>query len=278
MGIGISNSGVTRITLKDWKGNVAGTISYTKKTTAKKRKRVQYNFKEISTQLMRAKTSGNASQVATKARGKIALLRQKLRSGEYDDKELESAILHAQQMERVAKKRMKHLKEEEQVVRGEKEQAGESGEEKILEEEAYKNLVAGSGISSDEAAASEERKIEMQENLQKMLQEMQELLQKTAGQGMDDTGNPLQEELLETAPEDMSTEDFEQWKKKHRAEELRDIMEADLKYLKAVFDKLAKEKQQAASGVFLELCGMDVPVEELPMPMPAEGGAVDVQA
>lgn len=106
----------------------------------------------------------------------------------------------------------------------------------------------------------------------------------------------LSEELAVAAADNLDPADLELMKKKHRAKEMREIMEADMKYLKELFDQLAKEKQEIASGgaggmgnggsagtpvdsgVALELGGADVPVQ-----MPAadvaaasEGGAIDV--
>ena len=92
----------------------------------------------------------------------------------------------------------------------------------------------------------------------------------------------------------MDPADLELMKKKHRAKEMREIMEADMKYLKAVFDKLAKEKQENASGragsmgdnsssymndsgVALELGGADVSVQMTPADAVAlvEGRTID---
>ena len=80
-------------------------------------------------------------------------------------------------------------------------------------------------------------------------------------------------------------------KKKHRSEELREIMEADMKYLKALFDKLEREKQEGASGlrsnsdyntnssgVSLELGGVDIPVEASEGLVLPDGGTVDIMA
>ncbi len=280
--MGIGSLGIGGLALKNWYGSISGTMSYTKKssgkTSPKKLKKLQYNFKEISSQLLRAKTSGNAKQVAAKARRKIGLLRQKLRIGEYDDKEVEDAILHALRMERVAKKRMKHLREEERVERGHREQEMDP-EEKLAEgEEAYEELQEQNGPQFEDDYMDEESWAQLQINLQAMWQRMEELMQENMDQWMEEA-NPLQEELLELEPEKMSTEDFEQWKKKHRSEELRDIMEADLKYLKSVFNRLQREKEQLTSvGVSLELGGVEIPVEAAPMPPLAEGGSVDAQA
>lgn len=96
----------------------------------KKMKKLQYNFKLISSQIMRAKTSSRASQAVSSAKRMVAQLRRKRRSGEYDDEELEAAIAHAQAMERVAKKHVKYLQQEELAER-----SGQIREEIIPEEE-----------------------------------------------------------------------------------------------------------------------------------------------
>ena len=83
MSIGRSN--VRRITLKNADGSVAGTVSISA-PEKKKKKRLQYNFKEISSQILRAKTCGSAKQIAVRARVKAATLRMQRKVGEYDDK------------------------------------------------------------------------------------------------------------------------------------------------------------------------------------------------
>ncbi|MDE5951179.1 MAG: hypothetical protein K2H12_06350, partial [Acetatifactor sp.] len=82
------NKVTTRTILRQADGTYAGSISVTK-SVPKKPKRLNYNFKEISAMILQTKTSGSARQVAARARGKVALLRQRLKCGEYDDKELE---------------------------------------------------------------------------------------------------------------------------------------------------------------------------------------------
>lgn len=118
--------------------------------------------------------------------------------------------------------------------------------------------------------------------LQDLLEQCRELMQE-AMEELEDLSSmsELSEELmLARADGEMDPEDLEQLKKKHRAEELREIMEADMRYLKAMFDRLAREKQQQSSGVetggggsgtggygsdgggvSLQLGGVDVPVD-----------------
>ena len=110
----------TRIQLRDHEGNDRGSISITKteKSGSGKKKRFPYNHKEISAQLMRTKTPGEASRVAARARRRVAQLMRSKKNSEYDEAEIEAALLHAEQMERVARKRRRNLEVEEQAERG----------------------------------------------------------------------------------------------------------------------------------------------------------------
>lgn len=273
--IGFNRSTVRRIELKNADGSVAGSISIT--TPAKKKKlRLQYNFKEISTKILRTKTSGNARQVMTNARQRVAQLRRLSKSDNYDENELNSAILHAEAMARVAKKRMKHLQEEERL--------GKHGGpcEAEIEEKTEEKI--------EEQRNSERRTEQISREMEKLMQEYQELMQE-AMEELEEASSmdEFAEELMHlSVDEDMDPEDLEQLKKKHRASEMRDIVEADMKYLKAMFDRLQKEKQSAGSsftgtfsgsdsGVSLQLGGTDIPVQA-PAPDAAaivEGGAID---
>lgn len=280
------NQTVRRIELKNADGTVAGTISIS--SPAKKKKfRLQYNFKEISARILRTKTSGSARQVVTNARQKVAQLRRMSKSENYDEAELESAIRHAEAMARVAKKRMKHLQEEERA-------GGHGGlcEAELEERNEEKAAERTSQAQNEKQAEQADREME------RMMQEYQELMQE-AMEELEDIASmeEFSEELAQLAvDEDMDPEDLELLKKKHRASELRDIVEADMKYLKAMFDRLQREKQSvgssfgsstgssgsstgssAGNGVSLQLGGVDVPVQA-PAPDAAavvEGGAID---
>ncbi len=269
-----------------------GTISVTK-PARKKTRRLNYNFKEISAMILRTKTSGSARQVAARARGKVALLKQRLKCGEYDDKELESAIIHAEKMERVARKRMRHLQEEEMAKRGgpcfgelEEEckepvpQQEEESEEPELDSRQQEAVLR---------ERQQELQREMQREMQRMMQEMMEEAQREMAElsDMEELSDALGEKSSNLDPVDLNN-----LKRKHRLEEQREIMEADMAYLKALFNKLAQEKQQASgstgsessgnergggdeSGVSLELGGMEMPVDPAQAPAMPEGGSID---
>ncbi len=264
-GYGSSAAGRTRIELRDINGTVVGTISFQKsnrKTVGRKR-RVPYNFKKISARILKAKTSGSASRVVTMARNEIAMLRRKLRSSEYNDKELEIAILHAERMERVAKKRLKNLRQEERAQKGQ-----EAEEAEILEEDRENSGGIMEDVLSDGMEMSKEE-------LEEMICEMEELMRES----MEESSGlkELTQDLMGASGE-MAAEDLELLKKKHRAQELREITDADMKYLKAMFQLLKKEKESGGniSPVSLELGGTDISIAVLETPVMAEGGSVDV--
>lgn len=268
-------SGTQNKRVIQWKrpdGSVAASISISKPNQAKTKKRLHYNFKAVSAQILLSKNSNSASKAVTKARGTIAILLRKMKTGEYDDKEVELAIVHAKKMERIAKKRMKHLKQEEDIQQkgttSEMEEAFEEEMEKAEEEQAL-------GFSEEELEQMlEEYERQLQESMDEMMQETMEELSEEIGL----------EELTEEfagAMDSMDAEDLESLKKKHRSEEMREIMDADMKYLRAIFNKLEKEKQSLSngsgnfSGVSLELSGFEMPVETAQMPVMAEGGSID---
>ena len=220
----------------------------------KKMKKLQYNFKLISSQIMRAKTSSRASQAVSSAKRMVAQLRRKRRSGEYDDEELEAAIAHAQAMERVAKKHVKYLQQEELAER-----SGQIREE-IIPEEEQKPAEADpskdlSGMTDEFSEEMDQIRQELAESLaeipEEFSEEMAQLMQEYAdmmSESMEDLGGDLLESLsgFDT---DMSPEDLKALKQKHRAKEMQEIAKADAKYLKAIFEKYAADRQQAASGV-----------------------------
>lgn len=280
-----------KIVFRNLDGTPVGTMTFRKTVSqARKKKKLQYNFKELSGRIMRVRTSGNAGQVLILARSKAALLRQKLNCGEYDDKELESAILHADAMVRVARRRMKHLRAEEEAERGIKSRA-----EDVREEQSGSAArTAQENAASEEEARllSERRKLETEAN-REAAEELAGQLRASMERAMEKTMSGAMEETLQdlaVGAAEMEPEDLELLKKKHRAEEQREIMLADMQYLKALFDRLAKEKQSGGSGlsgtggetapdvgaVSLQLGGMDVPVETAAPADAAVGGSVDI--
>ena len=251
------------IKLRDHDGNDRGTISYTQKTSpgSLKKKRIPYNHKEISAQLMRTKTPGEASRVAGRARRRIAQLLRSKKNSEYDEAEIEAALLHAEQMERVAMKRKKNLEIEERAERG----IEQTKAEEMMDGEEEVGTVTGTAGAegSEEAKPEEEFPNGMsEEELEKAMRELEQALEETEAieESADDFAESM-DEMSEALSGDMEPADLEEMKKKHRADEQRDIVRADMKYLKALFDRLAREKAQAKAAAALSNLSSSMPTE-----------------
>lgn len=221
---------------------------------------------------MLSKTSNSARKAVTKARGTVAMLLRKVSLGEYDDLDLEHAIIHARKMERIAKKREKHLKQEEQI-----EQKGktEETEDLIMEE-------------LEERSAEVEELELTEEELQRLMEEYEQLMKES----MEDLAEEMAEDFIDELSKEytgavyaMEPQELEELKQKHRSDEMRAIADADMKYLRAMFNKLEKEKQAVSSGannfsnapagVSLEISGLDIPVEMPPVPEIVQGTNID---
>ena len=272
MMIGRTNDNRTIIRIKKPDGTAVASVSFSK-SNPKKTKKLNYNFKTVSAQILLSKTSGSARKAVTKAQGTVAMLLRKVSIGEYDDLELEHAIIHARKMARIAKRREKHLKQEEQI-----EQKGKTDENEALLKEGL-----------EERAEEDEELRLTEEELQRLMEEYQEL--------MEESMEELAEEMIEAFSDELSEEvsgavyamepqELEELKKKHRSDEMRAIADADMKYLKAIFMKLEKEKQalssasgnyaNASAGVSLEIGGLDMPVEMPPVPEIVQGTNIDM--
>ena len=264
--------------LYDMNGNHVGTISIARprktSSSGRKKKSALYSFKQVSSQVLQAKTSTKAMQVSNSIRAKIGLLKKQLKNGDVDEEELLRAILHAEMVMRACDKKKKNLKMEETAERnleGEEEipvepeepiEDVESEEEiKELEQEEFEALMEKLEMSADEMMEMAEETVELDEELDEMAQAL--------------SGT-------------MTPEDLEQLKVKHRSDEARDILKADLKYLKALFDRLQSEKENAGkanfsgsydSGVSLSLGGgMDMPVMTTQeVQQPDIGGSMDIE-
>lgn len=80
-------------------------------------KKLAYNFREISNQLLRASKASSASQVLCRAKGKVGALKRCLATGNYDINEVRAAIIHAQKMVDCAKLKVHNMQEEEEAGR-----------------------------------------------------------------------------------------------------------------------------------------------------------------
>ena len=81
------------------------------------KKSLNYNAKQISSQLIRATKSRTAAAVLTKAKSTVNNLQHCLGTGEYDDSEVQIALAHAKRMVKCAQSKVSNLKQEENLQR-----------------------------------------------------------------------------------------------------------------------------------------------------------------
>ncbi len=261
---------------------VTSTLSYSEslrnqrqqtKNTTLALKKLKYQFKSISSKILRSKTSQAAKQAAGQARREIMRLKRQKQNSDSDSEEIDAAIAHAQAMERVAKKKAKHLEEEEMV----KTAGGICQGDRICEEEtkdvsdaeaenAQKEEEMSAEDSADEVsgdfsayeyagdsydisdyvdlsmnafyAQAGDFMSEMSDFTSEMMQEMsdglRDLMEEMGLDGLSDT--------VVSVNREMDPADLKMMKIKHRNKEMKDIVKADAEYLKAVFDHLEKMK------------------------------------
>ena len=181
MRVGTHNSNIKRYTFRKANGTVVASMSVSK-SSSKKKKRLQYNFKQLSKQILQTKTSVNAKQVVTRARAQVVSLRRKLNSDDYDYSEVRHALIHAEKIARIAKKRMKHLQEEENIAK----KGGICEGDQVDNSEDFDELLEG----EDAQEISEEKMQEIMEYLEEQLRELEEAI--ADGTGLDE----LAEELM----------------------------------------------------------------------------------
>ena len=245
------------------------------KNTTLALKKLKYQFKNISSKILRSKTSQAAKQAAGQARREVLRLkRQKQNSdSDSDSEEIEAAIAHAQAMERVAKKKAKHLEEEEMVkaaggiwqgdriceeetkdvqdaeaenAQNEEEMSAEGSADEVSGDLSAYEYAADSYDISDYIdlgmdafyAQAGDFMSEMSDFTSEMMQEMSDSLRDL----MEEMGLDVESDTVVSVNREMDPADLKMMKIKHRNKEMKDIVKADAEYLKAVFDHLEKMK------------------------------------
>lgn len=111
------------------KSGSAGKAGAGKKQANKPRKKLNYNPREISSQLMRANKSRNAAAVLARARIRLSLLHQAHASGQYNQNEVRNAMAHAKRMVECCRVKTRNLKEEE-ILKSRNDRDHNNGEQK----------------------------------------------------------------------------------------------------------------------------------------------------
>ncbi len=229
------------------------------KEAALEKKKLQYNSKKISSQIVRSKDSRSARSAASAAKREVMRLKRLKGDENYDQEELQISIEHAKAMERVAKKKVHHLQQEEMIERngnglaGDIEEREENGEERnddevLTDEEkaaedaqqafdvlgSYRNYGAEMAANSEYIMnLQEEFELELeesQEELMESLEESQALMMENAQETSDMTEEMMQElgEAMSEMMEELDLTDLEQTM--YAAD--TDMSKEDLKMLK----------------------------------------------
>lgn len=85
------------------------------KEKKKVKKRLNYSYRRVSANIMRAKSRSQAGNALSSANSNLNSLRRQSATGNYDEDELAIAIVHAKKMIRIARKKMNHIRAEEQL-------------------------------------------------------------------------------------------------------------------------------------------------------------------
>lgn len=116
VGVGTSaNFAGASLTIKNTNNAMARMQSMRRQSSSRAKKKLNYNSKEISSQLLRASKSRNASMILARAKSKVSVLQRCLGTGQYNDSEVRTAIAHANRMVKCAKMKVQNLKEEERL-------------------------------------------------------------------------------------------------------------------------------------------------------------------
>lgn len=95
--------------------SVSGRVRAKAKSKNRIRKRLNYNSREISSQILRAGSAVSATQVLIRAKGKLAAVKRAAANGDYDRNEVRAAVSHASRMVTCAQKKVRHMKKEELI-------------------------------------------------------------------------------------------------------------------------------------------------------------------
>lgn len=233
------------------------------KETSTELKKTLYNFKSIASKIAQSKTSASAKRVISQARREVMRLQKQRQSEGYNNEELEAAIVHAKAMERLAKKKARHLEEEELKKAGtlcvdamddkKKYSADEDplAFKKEWDEEA-KDIQETEDIQRAEGNQEiediqEDIISESSEEMQQLMEEMSEELKSF----LEDMGlEELSESSDSAVSEDMDPADFKMMKLKHRLSEDKDQVKADSEYLKAMFKIFSQQSPTASYAAF----------------------------
>lgn len=240
-----------------------------KNEKAKSKKRLNYSFQKVSSQVIMAKNSVSASKAVLSARRSLSDLKRKLKTVECSDDEKMAALTHATRMLRIAKKKKNNLEMEELIKatmdsdeRNEKfnelaevisDLFDDDKKDKKNENENILEKINSASENEDEKTeemATDDYEIEElsedleddldEESLKKLSEEFEKLEEEMSEEMLEEVKNLMS--MMEAFDPHMSEEQFEKLKTKHRCQEQKEIVKADMDYLKE-YIRIIQEEQ-----------------------------------
>lgn len=211
----------------------------------------KYHYKDMSSSIIRSKTSSSARQVVSQTKREIQRLKKAKLSGKYDEEEIDAAIAHAKAMERIARKKVRHLEEEEMAKASGKGKYEEFIDERIEKAEAEQAEVEQDETDmaeddiSDEISSETEELSEISEEMSEMSEEMMDEITASMDEALKEMGLEELSESLLAATGEMDEHDIKMMEINHRNKEMKDIVKANAEYLKAIFEHFESIKSAA---------------------------------
>lgn len=166
---GLSSGNTTSVTLSI--RNTNGITKVAKKSTGSGRKKqLNYNPRELSSAILRAKKSLSASKVTAMAQTKLISLSKCKGTGQYDDAEVNMAIAHAKRMVQCAKIKTQNLLQEERSKK--------RYEEETKAEQRQQKNQAKARIARKEHDLEQKYNLEHRQWIQKQKSQKRELIRR----------------------------------------------------------------------------------------------------
>ena len=219
-----------------------------------------YNGKQVENKIRSAKTSISAGQAVLTAKRKVQELKAKIGTGTGNAEELHVALVHAKRMEAVARKKKHHLELEELAKA-----TMERDERESRMEEAAENMQSALiQLTEEEISVKEDEILEERLGLLDQLKEqaaegvVSEAFQEQMMQELAEFGEEMFQQLeqamellegMELINPHMDEEDLEELKRKHRNQEEKAMVKADMDYLKEMIKReLLKAGRMPGAG------------------------------
>lgn len=245
----------------------------TKKSSSKAKKRLNYNHREISAQLVRCKKAQGAANVLARARSKVSVLKRCQATGNYDSREMANAMAHARRMVRCAQMKVRNLKEEEME---QKKYRRENGTEKQhLENEVKRRAASKEKELRQKVQIEMVHKVQVEKTRQQQMQQKRRAHRRQEQSGINEADMKyLKGEIENRRYEGMSPDDGVML---NLSVEAALLNEAQIRLQ-------AEQEAELETEAGLENTGFaqgDVAAEAVPgqmtsVPTGAEGGSVDI--